>query len=122
MLLQGSSELDEAGFFSSNQAQLYVTMSRARKTMHLFTNSIAALREAVCRKSERISALELSAEYEPIGQAVGHIVDLQAGQREGEDKVMDHIDSELERAMVIHAAAYYQQAAQQQEIERGFDR
>ena len=34
-------------------------MSRARHAMHLFTDSIVALREAVCRPSERLSTLEL---------------------------------------------------------------
>ena len=32
--------------------------------MHLFTDSIAALREAVCRPSERLSGLELVGEEE----------------------------------------------------------
>jgi hypothetical protein len=31
--------------------------SRARQAMHLFTDSIAALREAVCRPSERLSGI-----------------------------------------------------------------
>jgi hypothetical protein len=46
-------------FSQVNSAQFYVSMSRARPAMHLFTDSIAALREAVCRPSERLSPLEL---------------------------------------------------------------
>jgi hypothetical protein len=46
-------------FSQVNSAQFYVSMSRARHAMHLFTDSIAALREAVCRPSERRSPLEL---------------------------------------------------------------
>ena len=46
-------------FSQVNSAQFYVSMSRARPAMHLFTDSIAALREAVCRQSERRSPLEL---------------------------------------------------------------
>jgi conjugative relaxase-like TrwC/TraI family protein len=46
-------------FSQVNSAQFYVSMSRARHAMHLFTDSIAALREAVCRPSERLSPLEL---------------------------------------------------------------
>ena len=38
-------------------------MSRARCSMHLVTDCKEALREAVCRPSERISPLELSAEH-----------------------------------------------------------
>src|SRR6202795_2442113 len=52
-----------AAFAQVSQAQLYVSMSRARRSMHLLTDCKEALREAVCRPSERISALELSAEH-----------------------------------------------------------
>ena len=50
-------------FAQVNEAQLYVSMSRARRSMHLVTDCKEALREAVCRPSERISALELSAAH-----------------------------------------------------------
>lgn len=46
-------------FSQVNQAQLYVSMSRARHAMHLFTDCKAALHEAVVRPSERVSALAL---------------------------------------------------------------
>ena len=36
-------------FSQVNRVQFYVTMSRARQAMHLFTDSKAALREAACR-------------------------------------------------------------------------
>ncbi len=52
-----------AAFAQVSQAQLYVSMSRARRSMHLVTDCKEALREAVCRPSERISPLELSAEH-----------------------------------------------------------
>jgi hypothetical protein len=42
-------------FSQANEAQFYVSMSRARKAMHLFTDSKVALREAVTRKSARLS-------------------------------------------------------------------
>jgi hypothetical protein len=42
-------------FSQANEAQFYVSMSRARKAMHLFTDSKVALREAVTRKSTRLS-------------------------------------------------------------------
>ena len=51
-------------FSQVNSAQFYVSMSRARHAMHLFTDSIAALREAVCRPSERLSPSELELELE----------------------------------------------------------
>jgi ATP-dependent exoDNAse (exonuclease V) alpha subunit len=48
-------------FSQANEAQFYVSMSRARKSMHLFTDSKVALREAVTRKSTRLSPWELIA-------------------------------------------------------------
>ena len=46
-------------FSHTNEAQFYVSMSRARAAMYLFTDSKVALREAVCRPSERLSPWEL---------------------------------------------------------------
>jgi hypothetical protein len=48
-----------AAFSQTNAAQFYVSMSRARHAMHLYTDSKAALKEAVMRPSERLSPLEL---------------------------------------------------------------
>jgi len=48
-------------FGQANEAQFYVSMSRARKAMYLFTDSKVALREAVTRKSARLSPWELIA-------------------------------------------------------------
>jgi hypothetical protein len=48
-------------FSQANEAQFYVSMSRARKAMHLFTDSKVALREAVACKSARLSFWELIA-------------------------------------------------------------
>ena len=52
-----------AAFAQVSEAQLYVSMSRARRSMHLVTDCKEALREAVSRPSERISPLELSAAH-----------------------------------------------------------
>jgi hypothetical protein len=46
-------------FSQANEAQFYVSMSRARSAMHVFTDSKVALREAVTRPSERLSFSEL---------------------------------------------------------------
>jgi ATP-dependent exoDNAse (exonuclease V) alpha subunit len=46
-------------FSQANEAQFYVSMSRARKAMHLLTDSKVALREAVARKSARLSPWQL---------------------------------------------------------------
>ena len=48
-----------AAFSQTNEAQFYVSMSRARHAMHLYTDSKVALKEAVMRSSERLSPLEL---------------------------------------------------------------
>ena len=46
-------------FSQANEAQFYVSMSRAREVMHLFTDSKVALREAVTRPSSRLSPVEM---------------------------------------------------------------
>src|ERR1700730_3018802 len=46
-------------FSQAHEAQFYVTMSRARWGMHVFTDSKVALRDAVARPSQRLSAWEL---------------------------------------------------------------
>jgi len=48
-----------AAFSQTNKAQFYVSMSRARHAMHLYTDSKAALKEAVMRPSERLCPMEL---------------------------------------------------------------
>ena len=48
-----------AAFSQANQAQFYVSMSRARASMHLFTDSKVALKEAVMRPSERFLPYEV---------------------------------------------------------------
>ena len=47
-------------FGAVDRKQFYVTMSRARRSMHLYTDSIDGLIEAVCRTGERLSAVELA--------------------------------------------------------------
>jgi len=46
-------------FSQVNSAMFCVGMSRARWAMHLFTDRKEALREAVCRPSDRLSPSEL---------------------------------------------------------------
>jgi ATP-dependent exoDNAse (exonuclease V) alpha subunit len=46
-------------FSQANEAQFYVSMSRARWAMHVFTDSKVALRDAVTRPSKRLSFWEL---------------------------------------------------------------
>src|ERR1700761_6107823 len=46
-------------FSQANEAQFYVTMSRARWAMHVVTDSKVALRDAVTRPSKRLSSWEL---------------------------------------------------------------
>ena len=46
-------------FSQANEAQFYVSMSRARSAMHVFTDSKVALRDAVSRPSKRPSFWEL---------------------------------------------------------------
>src|SRR5580704_1337975 len=46
-------------FSQANEAQFYVSMSRARWAMHVFTDSKVALRDAVIRPSKRLSSWEL---------------------------------------------------------------
>ena len=46
-------------FSQANEAQFYVSMSRARLAMRVFTDSKLALRDAVTRPSKRLSSWEL---------------------------------------------------------------
>ena len=46
-------------FSQANEAQFYVSMSRARFAMHVFTDSKVALRDAVTLPSKRLSSWEL---------------------------------------------------------------
>jgi hypothetical protein len=46
-------------FSQVNEAQWYVSLSRARAAMFVFTDSIGALKEAVMRPSGRLSAHEM---------------------------------------------------------------
>jgi ATP-dependent exoDNAse (exonuclease V) alpha subunit len=46
-------------FSQVNEAQWYVSLSRARAAMFVFTDSLLALKEAVIRRSDRLSAHEL---------------------------------------------------------------
>jgi len=48
-------------FSQANEAQFYVSMSRGRCGMLIFTDSKVALREAVTRRSRRLSFWELVA-------------------------------------------------------------
>ena len=63
-------------FSQANEAQFYVSMSRAREAMHLFTDSKVALREAVTRPSSRLSPLELIG-----GEAAETIACMQSASR-----------------------------------------
>jgi hypothetical protein len=46
-------------FSQANEAQFYVSMSRARSAMYVFTDSKIALRDAVSRPGKRLSSWEL---------------------------------------------------------------
>jgi hypothetical protein len=49
-----------------NEAQFYVSISRARWAMHIFTDSKVALREAVTRPSKRLSSWEYFGDKETL--------------------------------------------------------
>jgi conjugative relaxase-like TrwC/TraI family protein len=63
-----------AAFSQANEAQFYVSMSRARSSMYLYTDSKAALKEAVMRPSERLSPFEL---LEGIKREVTFVAEMQ---------------------------------------------
>jgi len=54
-------------FSQANEAQFYVSMSRGRCGMPIFTDSKVALREAVTRRSRRLSFWELVAKADKEG-------------------------------------------------------
>ncbi len=49
-------------------------MSRARRSMHLYTDSIDGLRQAVCRTGERLSAVELANDAEAYLQRMQEVL------------------------------------------------
>jgi hypothetical protein len=51
-------------FGAVDRKKFYVTMSRARRSMHLYTDSRDGLRQAVCRTGERLSVVELANDSE----------------------------------------------------------
>jgi ATP-dependent exoDNAse (exonuclease V) alpha subunit len=60
-------------FSQANEVQFYVSMSRARVAMHLYTDSRPALKEAVMRPSRRLSPSELVGETVGGGNGVGKV-------------------------------------------------
>src|SRR5206468_657385 len=83
-------------FSQANEAQFYVSMSRARKAMHLFTDSKIALREAVTRKSARLSPWELTA-----GGSADHtqkeLIAKLVCASNGQKKIDGHIKGQMNR-------------------------
>ena len=79
-----------SAFSQANQAQFYVSMSRARASMHLFTDSKAALKEAVMSPSERLSPYEFISKSGNGRDLVGFVT------RSGREAVK-HTEREMER-------------------------
>lgn len=77
-----------AAFSQTNEAQFYVSMSRARNAMHLYTDSKAALKEAVMRPSELLSPFEL---LQGIKREVGFVAKMQHA-REASKSQSSHRD------------------------------
>jgi hypothetical protein len=71
-------------FSQVNETQFYVSMSRSREAVHLFTDSKVALKEAVTRQSSRLSALELinSEEIGLMQSASKHMSSFRKGERQ----------------------------------------
>ncbi len=65
-------------FSQVNEAQWYVSLSRARSAMYVFTDSLGALKEAVTRPSTRLSAHELVARIGPLPHR--EFISLEAGR------------------------------------------
>jgi hypothetical protein len=75
-------------FSQANEAQFYVSMSRGREAMHLFTDSKVALREAVTRPSSRLSPLEMinSEEIGLLQSATKYLRSFRNGERQPQKK------------------------------------
>ena len=81
-----------AAFSQTNEAQFYVSMSRARYAMHLYTDSKAALKEAVIRPSERLSPFEL---LEGIKREVAFVADMQHARASSKSQNSHRDDRDL---------------------------
>jgi len=111
-----------SAFAQANEAQFYVSMSRARQAMHLFTDSKAALREAVCRPSDRLSPYELSGANEEEQERTQP--DLQAGARRKEKEMKAAVER-YAKELDAHRRAVLRQdwdKSRGQEPDRGMER
>jgi hypothetical protein len=79
----GNCQRTYESFSQANEAQFYVSLSRAREAVHLFTDSKVALKEAVTKPSGRLSPLELimnSANIAPVRGASEYLRTREAEQ------------------------------------------
>ena len=58
----------EASLPAVNQEQLYVSSTRAKASMALYTDDKAAVRAAIQRSSQKLAALDVRATLEPVAQ------------------------------------------------------
>ncbi|KAJ3077635.1 hypothetical protein HK102_005073 [Quaeritorhiza haematococci] len=57
---------------ATNQEQIYVSSSRAKERMTLYTDDKAAVRQAVQRSSRKLAATDLMAKYRPMAEQMRH--------------------------------------------------
>ena len=74
-------------FSQANEAQFYVSMSRARPAIHLFTDSKVALREAVTKASSRLSPWELITESIEQQKAKQLLAQIQQANRKAQRRI-----------------------------------
>ena len=84
-------------FGAVDRKQFYVTMSRARRSMHLYTDSIDGLREAVCRTGERLSAVELANDAEAYLQRMQEVLARNTFQAKRTANLQHDIEPPLEQ-------------------------
>jgi len=101
-----------SAFSQTNQAQFYVSMSRARAAMYLFTDSKVALREAVMRPSHRLSPAELIEESKSWGKN-GAVMGVESREKPvlclegsgGQGEIPCEVPKETPRRLVIKLEA-----------------
>jgi hypothetical protein len=100
-----------AAFSQANEAQFYVSMSRARAAMHLFTDSKVALREAVTKPSSRLSPWELIANSTERQREKEIIAQIQSASRNVRGRGVDPINqrtTDQARAKKLEPEIYHE--------------
>jgi hypothetical protein len=118
---------DSAVKAATNQNQWYVTISRGRKGVKIFTADKIRLRENVARSGERTLALDMAQNYfhklaAAWGNNVAHFIEKEHSQRmeteqQAEEKKREREARELQQLKTVKESLHQKQGGQQTETD-----